>query len=746
MPASASSSPAPPASWAPRWSSACCDRPRAASSCCSSARAACAPSSSAPSREIFKNDCFDRLREELGGKAPFDEMVARRVQVVAGDVGTDGLGPRRGRTGDPRRLRHRHPLRRHRVSFDAALDLAVEVNLLGPTRVAQTCHELGTSRPTSSPCRPATWPATGGGAAPEAPVDASPFWLDDLNWKSEVDRGPPRPRRRRRREPQHPHARAASATRPAASSAAAGTAAARRQDRALRRRDWVKDRWSRPAAPAPCPSAGPTPTPTPRPSASRPCAQSRGDVPVSDRAPVDHRVGPGRARARLDPRLPHGGAGHHLLRPWPAEGVPRRPRGHRRRHPRRPRGRRASSRSPRKGPSPTCRTRRSTRSPRAARNPLEYQRLVNLVQGWFSERPLYDTNGQPIVVPEWSFPGRGRVQTQLERAKLVLGTAESVLERAPLRRQAGRVVDQVEEKQELADRALIYVELYGAYTECEAIYGVERLLDAVGRGHRRGPGRLRRRPRASSTGTATSTEIHLPSIVEHARVNTSGSGSAPATPRFERLRKQVLSPDRQFAAFDLENTLISSNVVDVLRLARHPAPARRRASSASPPSCIAEGPALLALDRRDRADFLRSFYRRYEDAPADQLALDSVELFNQLLLAKCLPRGHPPGPRAPRARPPHGAHHRRARLRRRAAPAAVRRHRLHPHVHRHRRGRRGPLHRPARPTCRPPARAGRRPCSTTPRPHGFQVSRGGGLRRLVERPSDARGRRASPWP
>src|SRR6478735_10039311 len=43
-------------------------------------------------REIFKNNCFDRLRDELGGKAPFDELVARRVQVIEGDVGTDGLG------------------------------------------------------------------------------------------------------------------------------------------------------------------------------------------------------------------------------------------------------------------------------------------------------------------------------------------------------------------------------------------------------------------------------------------------------------------------------------------------------------------------------------------------------------------------------------------------------------------------------------------------------------------------------
>ena len=43
-------------------------------------------------REIFHNDAFDRLREELGGRDAFDEMVARRVQLMAGDVSRDGLG------------------------------------------------------------------------------------------------------------------------------------------------------------------------------------------------------------------------------------------------------------------------------------------------------------------------------------------------------------------------------------------------------------------------------------------------------------------------------------------------------------------------------------------------------------------------------------------------------------------------------------------------------------------------------
>jgi phosphoserine phosphatase len=52
---------------------------------------------------------------------------------------------------------------------------------------------------------------------------------------------------------------------------------------------------------------------------------------------------------------------------------------------------------------------------------------------------------------------------------------------------------------------------------------------------------------------------------------------------------------------------------------------------------LAEAPRLLAMDRRDRGDFLRHFYRRYEDAPIDQLDVDSSEMFSDLILMKSFP-------------------------------------------------------------------------------------------------------------
>src|SRR5690606_177294 len=109
-------------------------------------------------------------------------------------------------------------------------------------------------------------------------------------------------------------------------------------------------------------------------------------------------------------------------------------------------------------------------------NPLRYRHLVDMVRAFFTENPIYDTDGQPIIVPEWSFPGRGRVQRQLERAKRAIERGEHLLQSLPLRGKQAAWSASLESKREDVERALAYVELYGAYAECEAIYGVDELL------------------------------------------------------------------------------------------------------------------------------------------------------------------------------------------------------------------------------------------------------------------------------
>lgn len=576
-------------------------------------------------KEIFRNDAFDRLREQLG--RDFDAEMARRVTAVAGDVGSDGLGlDEAGRelfaTCDV--VIHSAAT----VSFDSPLDLAVEINLLGPTRIAQLCQELGV---TPHLVAVSTCYVAGNrrGTAPEELVSEGPFDIG-LDWRREVAASR---RLKGDTEAASRHPDALVRFRKAARSelGAAGAPALAAKTEQLREK-WVKDQLIA-AGRARAASVGwPDAYAFTKALGEQALTESKGDVPVSivrpsiiESAWAEPFPGWIRGFRMAEPVIISYARG--LLKEFP--GVPE--------------GTvdvipvdlvvaaiiAVAGLGPERAP-------RITQVASGGINPLKYRTLVDNVSGWFTEHPLYDAKGQPIVVPEWTFPGRGRVQTQLGRAKKVLTTTERVLGSLPLRGSRAEFTATLETKRAEVERALEYVELYGLYTECEAIYQVDHLLqvwDAIDEVDRRD---FAFDPRAVDWPRYVR-EVHLPSVVEHARVKTT-PGPSRGTDRMTRLRAQVLDPKRHVAAFDLENTLISSNVVESyswLATRRLDTPERIRYALRT----IAEAPGLLKLDRRDRTDFLRHFYRRYEGAPVEQIAEDAPELLTHLILTKGFPAG-----------------------------------------------------------------------------------------------------------
>lgn len=576
-------------------------------------------------REIFRNDAFDRLREEAGGNAAFVELIASRVTVIAGDVAADGLGL--DDTG--REALAACDIVVHSaasVAFDSPLDGAVEVNLLGPSRVAAALRDLGV---TPHLVAVSTCYVAGNrrGAAPEQLVHESPFFLD-VDWRLEVDAAR-RARADAEAESRTPEMLARFRKEAHRELGAAGTPllAAKTEQRRAR---WVGDRMIE-AGRARARSLGwPDAYAYTKALGERALVETHGDVPVSIVRPsiiesslAEPRPGWIRGFRMAEPVIISYARG--LLKEFP--GVPE--------------GIvdvipvdlvaaaiiGVAARGPQPAPS-------VVQVASGSANPLHYRRLVDLVRSWFTDHPLYDPEGQPIVVPEWSFPGRGRVQSQLQRAKRTLERAERALGALPLRGKQADLSATIEDKLEQADRALSYVELYGAYAECEAIYGVERLLELWAELDVADRGPFCFDPRVIDWDRYVH-RVHLPSVVEHARVKTTAGPSGRQT-REDRLRAQVLSPARHLAAFDLENTLIASNVVASyawLATRRLPRDDRVRFVART----LLEAPSMLALDRRDRGDFLRHFYRRYEDAPVAQVEEDSTEMFSDLILAKSFP-------------------------------------------------------------------------------------------------------------
>ncbi len=607
-------------------------------------------------REILRNDCFDRLRDELGER--FGGEMSSRVAAVAGDVGSEDLAL----DDDGIHALSECDVLVHSaatVSFDAPLDVAVEVNLLGPSRAAAAMlraravaeGEGRTGPQLLVPVSTAYVAGTHQGEARERLIGRDRFHVE-VDWRAEVEAA-----RRQRGD------RDAESRRPerlgefhrAARKEIGGAGLHLLAERAERlREDWVRQQMVA-AGKARAQSLGwPDAYPYTKALGEHALVGQFGDrIPmvivrpsIIESALSEPRAGWIRGFRMAEPIIVSYARG--LLREFPGvpEGVidvipvdlvaaailaatgDRLTAG----------GRARDSVPGNTAAEPAA----DGTEPNVlhvasgVRNPLYYGRLQELVEGWFTEHPLYDADGQPIVVPTWTFPGRGRVRRQLSRATRTMDLAERVAGSLPIRGRRAQWIAALEERHLLAERALGYVELYGAYTETEALYRVDRLLELWDRLDGEDRRRFSFDP-ATVEWDHYVRDVHLPSVVEHARVRTSPSRSRQPS-RESRALGNILSPDRHLAAFDLENTLIASNVVESYAwlASRHLDPSERMGFVAE---LVSRAPGLLLLDRQDRGDFLRSFYRRYDGAPVEQVRADSVELFHELILARAFPAG-----------------------------------------------------------------------------------------------------------
>ncbi len=674
-------------------------------------------------REVIKNDCFDRLRNELGDRFP--QEVARRVRAVAGDVGQDGLGL----DEDGRDALREADVVIHAaatVSFDAPLTQAVEINLLGPSRVAGAMSDCGSGGHLVA-VSTAYVASTHQGEAKEELLSENRFTLD-VAWEGEVSAA------RRLKDDLEDASRRPVTLRGFSKKARAEVGAAGDHliaERAEKlREEWVSDELVEAGTARALSLGWPDAYPFTKALGEQALVDRwEGRVPLTfvrpsiiESALAEPRPGWIRGFRMAEPIIVSYARG--LLREFP--GVPE--------------GiidvipvdlvvaaiLAVAARGPEEGRP------RVYHVASGVRNPLRYGRLSRTRAGLLQPKPALRRPRPADHAPAWSFPGRGRVQRQLRRADAAMTFVEKLITALPIRGKQAQLAARMEDRHALAKRALGYVELYGAYTETDARYRVDNLMELWATCDDADHEAFGFDPAVIDWDHYVD-EIHLPSVLEHTRVRTK-PGKSVVDKRPERMRKAILSPDRHLAVFDLEHTLMSSNVVDTYAwlASRHLSPARRARFVAD---LVRQGPSLLALDRRDRGDFLRSFYRSFEDAPLAQLRRGLVGALPPPAADPLVPRRLRPGACTPGRRSPDASDHGGAGLHHRADPAAVRRHRLCVDG-----GARRAAHRPpddaAADRRGAGARAGRLRRRALALPRGV-----GGLRRLGQRPRHARGRR-----
>ncbi len=484
-------------------------------------------------REVIKNDCFDRLRAELGDE--FTHVVARRVHAVAGDVSRDGLGlDENGRSALASADVVIHSAAT--VSFDAPLTQAVEINLLGPSRVAEAIVETGSAAHLVA-VSTAYVASTHQGEAKEELLSENRFTLD-VPWEAEVTSA------RRLRDDLEAASRKPESLRGFTKEARAEIGAAGDHLIAAKaeklREEWVSGELVNAGTARALSLGWPDAYPFTKALGERALVEQwEGQVPITvvrpsiiESALAEPRPGWIRGFRMAEPIIVSYARG--LLREFP--GVPE--------------GIvdvipvdlvvAAILAVAARGPDPGRPKVYHVAS--GVRNPLRYGHLVELSEDFFSRNPLYDERGQPINVPEWSFPGRGRVQRQLKRADAAMTFVERLITALPIRGKQAQLAARMEDRHALAKRALGYVELYGAYTETDARYRVDNLLELWETGDDDDHHHFEFDPGVIDWDHYVH-EVHLPSVLEHTRVRTKpGRSVVDKRPDRQAARHSVAGP------------------------------------------------------------------------------------------------------------------------------------------------------------------------------------------------------------
>jgi len=575
-------------------------------------------------REILRNDAFDTLRSQWGDE--FDAICEQRISVVSGDVTNEGLGL----SEDDRHLFTSCDVVIHSaatVSFDSPLDSSIEINLLGPNRIIQLLKDMEV-RPHLVAVSTCYVAGNRRGAANEELLAGTPFQVD-VDWRAEVDAA------RRTRNDLDARSRIPEelsnfnkGAREELGAAGLPMLAAKTEQLRVA---WVNDQMVEAGRSRATSLGWPDVYTYSKALGETALVELHDDIPVSI-------VRPSIIESAWSQPSPGWIRGFRMAEPLIVSFA----KGELNTFPGYPEGiidvipvdmvAAAIIAVAAKGPADEPEV---FQVASGSTNPLQFKKLLNTAMEWFGENPVYDANGHPTASTEWKYAGSSGLEEQLHRVVKAFDVAAKVINRLPIRGENSFTSKFAERRQNL-DQIKGYVDIYGAYGKCEALYGIERTLSLWNSLPLEDQEQFGFDPSIIDWHHYI-TEVHLPTVVIQARVKTTPEKrSGPS--RSERLRTAVLDPGRHFAAFDLENTLIASNVVESYAwlATRHLSPKKRFEFALR---TLTETPGLWRRDKRDRTDFLRYFYQRYKGAPLKQLERDAAEMLSDLILIKSFPAG-----------------------------------------------------------------------------------------------------------
>ncbi|GAA1398456.1 HAD-IB family hydrolase [Luteococcus peritonei] len=244
-----------------------------------------------------------------------------------------------------------------------------------------------------------------------------------------------------------------------------------------------------------------------------------------------------------------------------------------------------------------------------ARNPITFREIYEYIRAYFEAHPYTRSDGTVAPLATWKFPGEQPVRRMLDAAEVAHSVGNRMLSWAPRGRRTREAVVALDRQGRNLSFLRRYLSLYGEYLQSQ-LHFVDDCTLALH--HSLHPDDVE----AFGFDTAAVdwkyylTDIHVPAITDPVRrLEAARSRRGNRATTYRELKAS--EPGTVLAAFDLDGTVMDTNVVETYLWARLPelGPLGRAKEVAGVAASL---PRYLGADRRDRADFLRTMYRRYE--------------------------------------------------------------------------------------------------------------------------------------
>ncbi|TQL55108.1 HAD-IB family hydrolase [Subtercola boreus] len=238
------------------------------------------------------------------------------------------------------------------------------------------------------------------------------------------------------------------------------------------------------------------------------------------------------------------------------------------------------------------------------RNPLTFREIYENVLKYFRANPIPDEQRGHIRTPYWDFPGARAIARSLRTGERANKLLQRTLLRLPSTQTTRSFMRQASARQTDLELLRAYSDLYQNYTQAEIIYDDSRTAELNEQ--------LPQDARQTFGFDATEIdwdhylqEVHFPAVTTLMRTFSSRPRAKVQAP------KPLPENPEAVAFFDLEGTVLASNIVEQYLWVRL-ASLDRAKWPQELANLFGSLPRYLAADRRDRGEFIRTFYRRYE--------------------------------------------------------------------------------------------------------------------------------------